>query len=106
VYQQLNSYVTTADKQREIVQKAEKKATNKASGFKLYLLKVAGIMARKKLEDSKQAQIDYHENLQGISQEHERKSINTRIIKSPKKVSSSPATILRGSFLIRCSHSL
>ena len=78
--------VKTAEKQREVVQKAEKKATNKVSGFKLYLLKVAGIMARKKLEDSKQAQIDYHENLQGISEEIHPFSLTDNAINDAKKV--------------------
>ena len=78
--------VTAAGKQREAAQKSEKKASNKVSGFKLYLLKVTGIMAKKKLEDSKQAQMDYHENLQGISEEIHPFSLTDNHINDAKKV--------------------
>ena len=78
--------VRAAGKQREAAQKSEKKASNKVSGFKLYLLKVTGIMAKKKLEDSKQAQMDYHENLQGISEEIHPFSLTDNHINDAKKV--------------------
>lgn len=78
--------VSTTEKQREAAQKTEKKASNKVSGFKLYLLKITGIMAKKKLKDSKQAQIDYHENLQGISEELHPFSLTDNHINEAKEV--------------------
>ncbi len=50
------------------------------------LIKVTGIMAQKKIGDSQQAQTDYHENLQGISEEIHPFSLMDNAINDAKKV--------------------
>lgn len=62
--------VATASKQLEVAQRSENKAIHKKfSGFKLFNRKVTRMSAQKKLDQAKQAQTDYHDNLQGIAEE-------------------------------------
>lgn len=72
----LGKRASKALKALEVAQKAEKKVTKKAVGFKLFTSKFNRINAEKVLKNAQQTQINYHENLQGISEEIHPFSLN------------------------------
>ena len=78
--------VSKSLKELETARKAEKKATQKVIGFKLFSLKFNRINAEKTLEKTQQTQTDYHENLQGISEEIHPFSLSDNSINDAEKV--------------------
>ncbi len=79
--------VTTAEKQLDNAQTAEDKATKrKLSGFNIFEQKIIRINAQKTLDNAKQSQTDYHDNLQGVSNDVHPFSITDNQINDAKKI--------------------
>jgi hypothetical protein len=78
---------STTQKELEAAEEAEKKApVNEATGYIDVKITDQSLTAKKEFEDAKQAQSDYHENLQGISEEIHPFSLNDNSIKDAEKV--------------------
>jgi len=82
----LGKRISKALKELESARKQEKKAVKKAMGFKLFNHKFRRINAEKELEKARQTQTDYHENLQGISEEIHPFSLNDNSINDAEKI--------------------
>lgn len=82
----LGKCVSKAFKELESARKQEKKAVKKAVGFKLFNHKARRINAEKVLEKAEKTQVDYHDNLQGISEEVHPFSINDNRINDAEKI--------------------
>ena len=82
----LGKRTSKALKELELARKQEKKAVKKAVGFKLFNHKFKRINAEKVLEKAQKTQTDYHENLQGISEEVHPFSLNDNSINDAEKI--------------------
>jgi len=82
----LGKRVTTAEKSLEVAQTAESKDSKKAKLREYLILRENRINAEKKLENAKQSQQDYHENLQGIGDEVHPFSLTDNSINTAEKV--------------------
>jgi Family of unknown function (DUF6399) len=83
----LGKRVTAAEKMLEAAQTAEEKDSKNATLRDCLLLKTQSINAEKTLEAAKQSQAEYHENLQGISDEvHPFSLIDNRVNTAEKVV--------------------
>ena len=78
--------VSTAEKNLEAAKKAEGKVSKKVIGFKFFSLKVNKLKAEKTLEQAKQAQSEYHDNLQGVGDEVHPFSLTDNSINDAEKV--------------------
>ena len=82
----LGKRVTHAEKDLEVVQAAEDKAAKKADETALVGLQAERTVAEKMLEAARQSQQDYHENLQGISDEVHPFSVVDNSVNDAEKV--------------------
>jgi len=82
----LGKQVTAAEKDLEAAQTAENKDTKKTALPEDATLKAKTLTAEKSLETAKQSQQDYHENLQGISDEVHPFSLTDNRINTAEKV--------------------
>jgi hypothetical protein len=82
----LGKRVTQAEKNLVIVQAAEDKAVKKADDVALLSLETDKIIAKQTLEVARQSQQDYHENLQGISDEVHPFSVIDNSINDAEKI--------------------
>lgn len=82
----LGKRVTTAEKNLEVAQTAENKDSKKLSLREYLILKTKTFNAEKTLEAAKQSQEDYHENLQGISDEVHPFSLTDNHVNTAEKV--------------------
>jgi hypothetical protein len=82
----LGKRVTAAEKSLETAQTAESKDAKKATPREYLILKTQSIKAEKTLEAAMQSQQDYHENLQGISDEVHPFSLSDNSVNTAEKV--------------------
>jgi len=82
----LGKRISKALKELEWARKQEKKAVKNPRGFKLFNQKAIRIKAKKALEKAQQTQVDYHDNLQGISEEVHPFSLSNNRINDAEKI--------------------
>jgi hypothetical protein len=82
----LGKRLSKALKELELAKKKEKKAVKKAQGFQFFNDKAKRINAEKMLEKAQKTQGDYHENLQGISEEVHPFSLHDNSINGAKEM--------------------
>ncbi|MCK5831793.1 MAG: hypothetical protein KAH20_15980 [Methylococcales bacterium] len=82
----LGKRLSKALKELESAKKKEKKAVKKVQGFQFFNDKAKRINAEKMLEKAQKTQDDYHENLQGISEEVHPFSLHDNSINGAKEI--------------------